>query len=171
MKVRELLDVAADDEWSVIAEPDGRHCCVFVADYVGGHKETMEILNPLLDREVMSFSAEVVDDPEPEGSEAAEKVPAVWIDLQKERLNGDAETLEKEEPMKEEKAYAVEISETRVIRVLVEAENESDAYDRAESLHESSDEICGMLNDPMSNRDTDIRVYAPVEPKEDEHVW
>lgn len=84
MKVRELLDVAADDEWSVIAEPDGRHYCVFVADYVGGHEETMKILNPLLDRELMSFSAEIINDPEPEDPEIAEKVPAVWIDLQKE---------------------------------------------------------------------------------------
>lgn len=88
-----------------------------------------------------------------------------------ERLNGDVETLEKEEHMKEKKAYAIEISETRVITVLVEAENESDAYDRAESLHESSDEICDMLNDPMSNRDTNIRVYDPVEPKEGDRVW
>lgn len=75
------------------------------------------------------------------------------------------------EDKKKKKVYPVEISETRVITIFVEADSESAAQDRAESLHESSDEICEMLNDPTSNVDANVNVYDPVEPKEGDRVW
>ena len=69
------------------------------------------------------------------------------------------------------KTYSVEIVETRAITVLVNADNEDEAYDKANLLHETSDEICKMLNDPCTNIDSTVNVIEEVEPKEGEKVW
>ena len=72
---------------------------------------------------------------------------------------------------KHRNVYPVEIAETRVVTVLVDASDSDEAYDKAGSLHESSSEICDMLNDPLNNIDTNINVFDPVEPKPNERVF
>ena len=69
------------------------------------------------------------------------------------------------------KTYSVEIVETRVITILVEAESEAEADDKANLLHETSDEICEMLNDPCTNIESTINVIEEVEPKKGEKVF
>ena len=67
--------------------------------------------------------------------------------------------------------YPVEIAETRVVTVMVEAMDEDEAYEKANALHGSSDEICEMLNDPSANVDTNVNVFDPVEPKPSDKVY
>ncbi len=69
------------------------------------------------------------------------------------------------------KTYSVQIVETRAITILVNAESEEDADDKANLLHETSDEICEMLNDPCSNIDSTINVCDEVTPQEGERVF
>lgn len=69
------------------------------------------------------------------------------------------------------KTYSVRIVETRATTILVNAENEEEANDKANLLHETSDEICEMLNDPLSNIDTTINVCDEVTAKEGEKVF
>jgi hypothetical protein len=69
------------------------------------------------------------------------------------------------------KTYSVEIVETRAITVLVNANDEDEAYDKANLLHETSDEICEMLNDPCTSIDSTINVVCETDPKEGEKVW
>ncbi len=69
------------------------------------------------------------------------------------------------------KTYSVEIVETRAITILVEAESEAEADDKANLLHETSDEVCEMLNDPCSNIESTINVIEEVEPKKGEKVF
>ena len=69
------------------------------------------------------------------------------------------------------KTYSVEIVETRAITILVEAESEAEADDKANLLHETSDAICEMLNDPCTNIESTINVIEEVEPKKGEKVF
>ena len=69
------------------------------------------------------------------------------------------------------KYYEVEIVETRAINIVVEAENEDEAFDKATHLHETSDEICEMLNDPNTCIDSTFNVNGEVNPHPNEKIY
>lgn len=69
------------------------------------------------------------------------------------------------------KTFAVDIIETRIIQVLVKAENEEDAFDKAETLHECNETICEMLNDPSTCTDAQINVIEETTPNKNEKVF
>ena len=48
MKLAELLNVMFDETWMRITKSDGKQVDVWVADYIGGYSNTMEMLKPLL---------------------------------------------------------------------------------------------------------------------------
>ena len=84
MTLRDLMDVAFDECWFLVVEPEnGNQHHFWNADYIGGYKEVMEELAPFLDREVQSFNAEMIWDPEPEDPEVVDKIPAIWVDLER----------------------------------------------------------------------------------------
>lgn len=69
------------------------------------------------------------------------------------------------------KVYAVEIVETRVATIFVSAESEDEAFERAESLHETEDAVTTLLNDPCSNVDSHVNVVEEVTPNDTDKVW
>lgn len=86
MKLEELLNAADDETWFRIKEPHGEIHEIWVADYIGGHEETLEELRPLLGCEFDDrFRIERHKDPE-EGK----TVPMVCVDLYERHL-GDEE--------------------------------------------------------------------------------
>lgn len=92
MTLKELLEVANDDAWAVIVESGGKHHTVYVADYVAGWKDAVRVLEPLLDKEIVVVTPEVISDPEPDDPEDVGRVSALWIDLAKEYKDGKAES-------------------------------------------------------------------------------
>ena len=63
MKLKDLLNVTFDETWVKILDTHDTHF-VWVADYIGGDKETLDTLQPLLDREVVDVSTLVSGTPE-----------------------------------------------------------------------------------------------------------
>ena len=88
-----------------------------------------------------------------------------------ETLKGNPPDNKNDERKTKMKTYSVKIVETRAITILVEAESEAEADDKANLLHETSDEICEMLNDPCTNIESTINVIEEVEPKKGEKVF
>lgn len=74
MKLKELLNVTFDETWVKILNNYDTHF-VLVADYIGGDKETLDTLQPLLDREVVDVSTLVRGTPE--NKEAREPILVV----------------------------------------------------------------------------------------------
>lgn len=83
MTLGDLMDQAFDETWFCVVTPDGEEHFFWNADYLGGHDETMEELEPLLDREFDEFELVIRDDPEAQDVFNADKVPMVWVGLLK----------------------------------------------------------------------------------------
>lgn len=75
--LKDLMDLAFDETWFHVV--DGTTDRFFwTADYIGGHKETMDELRPLLHRTFgEEFTLEVRSDPE----DRKRRVPMVRADL------------------------------------------------------------------------------------------
>ena len=76
MKLKDLLNVTFDETWVKILDTHDTHF-VWVADYIGGDKEMLDTLQPLLDREVVDVSTLVSGTPE--NKEAHEPIIVVNI--------------------------------------------------------------------------------------------
>lgn len=85
MTLGTLMDNAFDETWFCVVTPDGEEHLFWNADYLGGHEETMDELEPLLDREFDEFELTIRKDPEAEAEdiENADPVPMVWVGLLK----------------------------------------------------------------------------------------
>lgn len=69
------------------------------------------------------------------------------------------------------KTYSVEIVETRSVTILVKADDWDSAFDRAEELHQTNDDITELLNDPTTCTDTSVHVIEEAVPFEGEMVY
>ncbi len=69
------------------------------------------------------------------------------------------------------KTYSVEIVETRSVTILVKADDWDSAFDKAEELHQTSDDLVSLLNEPTSCTDTSVHVIEETTPFEGEKVW
>lgn len=68
--------------------------------------------------------------------------------------------------------YDVELVEYRSAHILVEADDEDSAMDRAEELRATKDEVTDMLNDPNSCYDSQVNISdSDVTPDRGEKVW
>ena len=83
MTLGDLMDLAFDETWFCVVTPDGEEHFFWTADYLGGYAETMEELEPLVEREFDEFDLVIRDDPEAMDVMNADKVPMVWVGLLK----------------------------------------------------------------------------------------
>ena len=86
MTLGELMDQAFDETWFCVVTPDGEEHFFWNADYLGGHEETMEELEPLLDREFDEFELVIRNDPEAEDVMNADKVLKTEEELERDRI-------------------------------------------------------------------------------------
>ena len=76
MKLKDLLNVTFDETWVKILDTSDTYF-VWVADYIGGDKETLDTLQPLLDREVVDVCTRIESTPETKDS----KEPILVVSL------------------------------------------------------------------------------------------
>ena len=79
MTLQDLMDNAFDETWFCVVTPDGEEHMFWNADYLGSYDETMEELEPLLEREFEDFDVVTRNDPE----SPRRKVPMVRVPLLK----------------------------------------------------------------------------------------
>ena len=63
IKLKDLLNVTFDETWVKILDTYDTYF-VWVADYIGGDEETLDMLKPLLDREVIDVFTRIRGTPE-----------------------------------------------------------------------------------------------------------
>lgn len=84
MKLRQLMGLADDNTLFRIDREDKRaELNVFNSDFSDNYEEVCELVDPLLDREVASFSVGMSPDPTNEDGDD-NQMPTVWVRLQPE---------------------------------------------------------------------------------------
>ena len=83
MTLEELMNNAFDETYFCVVTPDGEEHVFWNADYLGWHPDVMPELEPLLTREFEEFELVIRDDPEKPDGMNADKVPMVYVALDK----------------------------------------------------------------------------------------
>lgn len=76
IKLKDLLNVTFDETWVKILDTYDTYF-VWVADYIGGDKETLDTLKPLLDREIVDVYTSISGTPE--NKDASEPILVVSL--------------------------------------------------------------------------------------------
>lgn len=82
MTLRELIEPADDLVWFHVVDPTHDHVKIHLfehADYLVEDKDVMEDVGPIIDRDVQSYSPELISDPDPVDAEIVEKIPCIDV--------------------------------------------------------------------------------------------
>lgn len=83
MTLNELMAESDHEVYFCVVTPDGKEHVFISSDYHGAHPDVMPELKPLLGREFGDFDLVIRDDPERAGIANADKVPMVYVPLEK----------------------------------------------------------------------------------------